>query len=138
MPIQQHFPSFSVEINREEIAVDTMIPTKVPDEKWRYVDMNGHGHFWQGDKLPTLEWVVTGTEWVGDEYGGEEYDVGEYRCLLCAEVVEPGRRVTYEPTSIPGPTQVTVTISDESFTVTTDEYAASLIAWREALRGIRD
>lgn len=132
-----HYPMVGIEFEREAIpVVDTLHPAKVPDEKWRFVDSNGHGHFWEGDKLPTLEWVVTGKEWVGDEYGGEEYDVGEYRCRLCAEVVEPKKRVEYGPKFIPGLATFTVTINDERFVLREDQYAKSVEQWAKALRKI--
>lgn len=123
------FPRFSVEMQREAIRVDTMSPQKVPDEKWRYVDKKGHGHFWaEGGtgKLPTLEWVVTGKEWVGDEYDGDEYEVGEYRCRLCGEVVEPKKKAVYGPQYIDGPTTFLVTIEGETFRLSPEKYAQAM------------
>jgi hypothetical protein len=136
MPKVARDPMVSISFERESIPVDTMRPSKVPDEKWRFVDANGHGHFWDGDKLPTLEWVVTGTEVVGDEYESEEYEVGEYRCRLCAEVVEPKKREEYGPTHIPGLATITVEIDGDRFVLTEEMYAASIERWAEALREI--
>lgn len=128
-------PLISIEMQREEIPVATMSPRQVPDEKWRYVDKQGHGHFWKGEELPTLAWVVTGTRWAGDEYESYEYEVGEWRCRYCEEVVVPGKRSEYGPSSIPGPTTYLITINDETFSVTPEEYARSVERWAEALRG---
>jgi len=139
MPVTAHrFPLVSVAFEREVIPIETMMPAKVPDEKWRYVDKQGHGHFWKSTKLPTLEWIVTGTEWVGDEYGEDEYEIGEYRCRLCAEVVEPARRSEYGPRTIHGLGRFTVTIDGEEFLLTEDEYAQSVDTWKQSLRKIRD
>ena len=131
--MKMNFPLISIEFNRDDISVQTH-PTKVPDQEWRYVDGHGHGHFWSQDGFPTLEWKVTGKQWVGDEYDGDEYDVGEWRCRLCEEVIEPGLRLEYGPTHIPGPTWITVTIEGESFVLSPDTYARSIEAWAEWLR----
>jgi len=131
-----HYPMVGIEFEHESIPVDTLHPSKVPDEKWRFVDANGHGHFWEGKNLPTLEWVVTGTRWVGDEYETTEYEVGEYRCRLCAEVVEPKKRVEYGPKFISGMATFTVTINDERFVLSEDQYADSVEHWAKGLREI--
>lgn len=129
------FPRFSVEIKREQIPVHSMHPTtKVPDEKWRFVDKAGHGHFWDGKDLPTLVWVVTGKQWVGDEYDGEEYDVGEWRCKLCDEVVEPKKKAVYAPQFVDGPTTFLVTVENETFYLTPEQYANSLKGWAREMR----
>lgn len=130
------FPMVGIAFERESIPIDTLTPTMVPDEKWRLVDSNGHGHFWEGEELPTLEWVVTGTGWVGDEYDGSEYEICEYRCRLCAEVVEPRRRPEYGPKFIPGLATFTVTINDEEFLLTDRQYADSVERWAEELRKV--
>lgn len=130
------YPMINIQFEREEVPVDTFMPSRVPDENWRFVDAGGHGHFWDGDKLPTLEWVVTGTEWIGDGFDAHEEEVGEYRCKLCAEVVNPKRRISYDPRVIPGPARLTVTIGDERFELTEQMYAASVDRWLEALREI--
>jgi len=131
------FPMISVEVNREEIPVEMMSPEQVPDEKWRYVDKKGHGHFWEGEKLPTLEWVVTGTKWVGDEYDASEIEVGEHRCKQCAEVVKPKRRAECGPSHIPGPMIITVIIDGETFRLDLEQYAKSVESWAVALRCLK-
>jgi hypothetical protein len=130
---QAAFPLFSVEIEQEEIELRTMIPPQVPDERWRYVDKKGHGHFWDGDQLPTLRWVITGTRWAGDEHESWEYDVGEYRCRQCGEVVEPKKITDYFPKPIMGPRTVTVTINDAKYRLSEEMYAKSVEAWRESI-----
>lgn len=136
--MRTQFPLFSVEINREAIPVETLLPSKVPDEKWKHVDSHGHGHFWSGEELPTLKWVVTGTEWYGDEYESFEEEIGEYHCRQCGEIVEPGRRTEYSSRIVLGLARITVTIDGEKFSLNEDEYARSIEAWAESLRGIRE
>lgn len=128
-------PSISISTETEEIPVSSMSPSKVPDEKWRYVDKKGHGHFWaEDDKLPTLEWVVTGKEWVGDEYDACEYEVGEYRCRLCGEVVEPKKKLSYGPSHLPGLTWFTISIANEDFRLTGEQFSEALESFRKILR----
>ena len=129
-------PLVSVNVEREEIPVASFSPSKVPDATWRYVDKAGHGHFWQGNELPTLKWVVTGMQAVGDEYEMYEYEVGEWRCQICDEVVEPQKKLDYGPTHVPGPVTVTVEVENEVFVLTMDEYAQSVERWLDALREI--
>jgi hypothetical protein len=86
--------------------------------------------------LPTLEWVVTGKQWVGDEYEGEEYEVGEYRCRLCGEPVEPKKKVVYQPPVL-GPTTITITINEDKFFLTEDQYAEAIDRWKEILEKVR-
>jgi len=141
VPMSMTYPKFSVSVNREQMPTEVLGEmVKVPDEKWRYVDLNGHGHFWSTGELPTLEWVVTGKHWVGDEYDGQEYDVGEWRCRLCTEVIEPGYRLE-QPRPIFGLTTVTVEFLSETapngreeFVLTVDQYAESLLVWQESLK----
>lgn len=69
------------------------------DETWTRVDAAGHEHFWTFDcvrgayrpdakaEVPTLRWVVDGTEYWED---GEPYQVGHYECKVCGEHVTPG------------------------------------------------
>jgi hypothetical protein len=134
METKMKFPTISVSVEHEQVPVAMMSPAQVPDEQWRYVDKKGHGHFWKKDKLPTLEWVVTGTEWVGDEYDGDEYEVGEYRCKICAEVIKPGKKSDYGPSFVPGPTTITLDINGEQFLLTPELYAESVYRWVEILR----
>lgn len=129
------WPTISVKMDREEIPLRSMAPTKVPDEKWRYIDTQGHGHFWEGSDLPTLKWVVTGKTWVGDEYDGYEIEIGEYRCHLCAEVVEPRKRVTYEPPAL-GPATFIVAVDGEDFVLSEDQWIRAVGQWEETIREI--
>lgn len=131
------WPRISITTETEEIAVDMIQQLKVPDEKWNFVDKAGHGHFWKGKKIPTCKLVVTGSVWVGDEFEAEEIEVKEWKCKICGEIVEPGYRYESSPTHVPGLTWVALTIDDESFVLTPDEYAASVDVWREALREMR-
>lgn len=110
-----------IEMEREDVEVNTLSPHRVPDMKWKHVDGNGHEHVWVEDKIPTAEWVVTGTEWVGDEYDACEYDVGEYRCRECSELVEPKWTVTYEPRFLPGLLRITITTEFGSYWLRQEE-----------------
>ena len=144
MPTTFQLPLISVMIEREDIPVDTIHPQKVPDEKWRFVDAAGHGHFWEtGEEktfwLPTLEWVVTGTEWVGEGSDAEEIKVGEYRCKTCGEVIEPKHRTYYGPRTIPGLETFHVrlmtkgAISAKTYVMTRTQYAEAIDAWASVL-----
>lgn len=139
MKTAAQFPLISVEIEREEIEETSFVfPVRVPDPAWHYVDDEGHGHFWggvKGDQLPTLNRVVTGTHWVGDEYDGVEVEDYEWRCRVCTDVIEPGMK-NETPKPVFGPTTVTVTINGEVFRVTEDEYARSVDAWKKSLEEI--
>jgi hypothetical protein len=135
------WPSFSVSFEREELVADFMHEVSVPDEKWNFVDKKGHGHFWKGKKLPTCKLVVTGTHWVGDEYDGTEYEIKEWQCRTCGETIQPGFRKE-RPAPVLGPTWVTVSfdegpLSREEFVISVEEYAQSVEAWRDHLRGLR-
>ena len=130
------WPLFSVKIERDDIAVDVMHSMRVPDEKWTFVDKKGHGHFWKGKKVPTCKYVQVGTQWVGDEYEAEEIPVMEWQCKTCGETIEPGYREERGPTHVPGPTWVTITINDEDYVVTPEQYSESVEAWEMALRTI--
>lgn len=137
MPTAFGIPQFNVNVSRDPVPTRTITPTSVPDEKWRHVDSHGHGHFWDGDALPTLNWVVTGTEWVGDDYDGETVEVGEHRCAICDEVVEPQRRTKNVRSEIVyGPRIFLVSFEDEHFRLSEKQYAECVEAWNEATRKI--
>lgn len=137
MKTQAVWPLISISVEREDIAVDVIHQVKVPDEKWTHIDRKGHGHFWKGKKIPTCKLVVTGTTWVGDEYEAEEIEIKEWQCKLCKAIIEPGYRMQVQPTHVPGPTWVTVTINDETFMFTPEQYAESVEGWLEAARQIQ-
>lgn len=134
------YPMLSIGFDREEIEIASFSSYQAPDPNWKYVDSNGHGHFWvkEGEAwdVPTTEQIVIGTYWVGDEYDGVEYEEKERRCLQCAEKVKPGMR-TEQAKPVLGPTVVTVTIGDETFVMNEDEYATALDEWKQVLRSIR-
>jgi hypothetical protein len=64
-----------------------MSGTHVPNRKWSYRDEAGHGHHFDGDKLPTLEIVMTGTSWC-DECG-QSHTSHVFVCKECREPVQP-------------------------------------------------
>jgi hypothetical protein len=97
------------EVFQEPIEVTSTLPR--PDEAWRYVDAAGHVHQWEwpdGKRLyrpgltarvPTVEWVKTGVGYFPD---GDEYEIGEYRCLQCAEEITPRSRADANRVFMPG------------------------------------
>ncbi len=58
----------------------------VPDEKWRFIDKAGHGHFADGKKYPTLR-LVREREWC--EVHEDMEDVEHFECPHCGETVSP-------------------------------------------------
>ena len=130
------WPLFSVSIEREDVRVDTIHRLRVPDEKWTFVDKKGHGHFWKGKKVPTCKYVKVGEQVIGDEYESDVIDIKEWQCRTCGETIEPGYRDEVQPTHVPGPTWVTITINGNSYMLTPEQYAESVDAWEMALRAI--
>lgn len=91
--------------------------TPVADPRWMFTDAAGHEHRRTRDGYPSLAWVITGQDGCGDpECCGETWDVGEYRCRECAEVIEPGTHIPAGSTFIPG--EVHLYIDDEPVTKT--------------------
>lgn len=74
---------FTIELSRQMMRVESLYGHHELDPKWSYTDPAGHVH----TTLDTLEWVVTSTYWC--DSCCDEHDEGEYRCRLCAAVVEP-------------------------------------------------
>lgn len=105
---------FTITIEREEIRIDTISGRLIPDTKWSHTDSKGHEHHFTDAKgaVKTLEWVVTGTHWVGDEYEAWEEEDGEWRCRQCAEVVKPRWYRSYEPEFLPGLVRITIETPD--------------------------
>ena len=131
------WPLISVAIEREDIAVDVIHQNKVPDEKWRFVDKAGHGHFWKGKKLPHLQarrrWQAMDRRRVrrrrGRHQGVAVQDLrSDHRTRLSTQLA---------PTPRPRSNLVTVTISDEEFVFTPEQYAESVEGWLEATRQIQ-
>lgn len=64
-----------------------------PDPAWRTLDSNGHGHIAQpipgSVDYPTLEWI---SEPCSMGHGEDCDSEGAWHCLICGEVVQPGRR----------------------------------------------
>lgn len=89
---------------RQETEEITMLNgVRKPDPAWRHVDLNDHIHAWIDGKLPTLESVVVGKEWVGEGADGCEVDVTEHRCRICNDRVVPQYTVSYAPEYEKGP-----------------------------------
>lgn len=72
---------------------------KVPDATWDYIDNKGHTHYWDCDKLPTLDYHEAEEDEVWDEYYGNCEYYGDYypitiapayyTCKFCGEEVIP-------------------------------------------------
>ena len=88
-----------ISINSETEYVRTRLARK-PDEQWTHTDSNGHAHAYVRDeedvpRLPSLERRSVRIECDGScfeiTHGDcEGYDVDEWHCRQCDEVVEPG------------------------------------------------
>ena len=61
-----------------------------PDPDWFWDDSHGHRHSWDGNDLPTLEWVIDRPIHFDPEDGEEYPEEGHYACKICGELVEPG------------------------------------------------
>lgn len=83
------WPGYELTVENDGQWVHTDMPG--PDPDWRFVDAQGHGHFYK-DKdgaYPTLTWVsVPCTMGHGDDCDAE----GWYECRLCAERIQPGTK----------------------------------------------
>lgn len=110
------WPGISLDINQDYIPITSSSPSADPD--WRYVDREGHGHFRQDNKYPTLDWISFGCSMGhGDDCDAE----GQYECRQCREVIVPGSRIA-PPTSIPGLVTYTLTVQGADG-MTTSKYA---------------
>jgi len=99
-----------IAVTQEPIRIDSM-GRHVGDPRWIDVDSHGHEHRFDGNELPTLEWVVTDTYWCGDCC--DEHETGEWRCRKCAAVVKPHWNFTGPLTEyIPGLRDVKVFTRD--------------------------
>lgn len=100
---------WSIDVHREQIEVTSL--SERPDPKWEFADAAGHEHRWDGSDLPTLTYVIDGTDVYDDGDGYlDEVPYGHYECPLCREHVTPG--MTGPPPwreFTPGPMSVTLT-----------------------------
>ncbi len=86
-------------IEQEMVDVSTANGGWLPDPAWEHVDANGHWHAFTVDgKLPTLavhsrHVDCDGVHAFGDmlDEECEGYDVTEYRCRVCLDLVAPHR-----------------------------------------------
>ncbi len=119
-------PAISIDSRREMIDVSTM-GHHVPDPKWSAIDAHGHVHRFEGNVLPSLEWVVTATYWC--DTCRDEHEEGEWRCRICAGVVEPHYDFTGpQHLQVPGLAEITLSIDGREYPITPDE--------AESLRGL--
>jgi hypothetical protein len=125
---QALWPGIELSVDRGGEMVHSGIPEADPD--WRFVDPNGHGHFRQGNKYPTLRWVALPCSMGhGDECTSEGY----YECTICSKVIHPGTR-TPEPRWIPGVTTFTLKCVDDDGTTT---YVFGETQWAELREAMR-
>lgn len=86
-------------IEREMLDISTETGGWLPDPAWECIDANGHWHAFTADgKLPTLTERERHVDCDGlhlfgepDDVNCEGYDVTEYRCRVCLDLVEPHR-----------------------------------------------
>lgn len=86
-------------IEREMLDVSTATGGWLPDPAWECIDANGHWHAFTVDgRLPTLakhsrhvdcDGIHDFGDMLDDDCDG--YDVVEYRCRVCLDLVEPHR-----------------------------------------------
>jgi hypothetical protein len=117
-------PGFELEVDERGEWIHFDRP--VLDEKWRFVDEQGHGHFYDetAREYPTLRWVeLPCAMGRGDDCTSEGY----YECRLCAERIQPGTR-NAEPQYIRGPRTYRLTVRDgdvvRTYSFGPDQYEA--------------
>lgn len=101
----RRLPVLSVESRSEVERVRTAMASR-PDERWSATDSHGHEHRYVRDeedvpRLPSLERRSRHVECDGScfeiTHGDcEGYDVDEWHCRECDDVVEPGFQPDYE------------------------------------------
>ncbi len=70
-----------LEITRDVIEVT---PMRTIDDDWEYIDLKGHLHRWQNNKLPSLRKVI-------DSLADEEYPESSHMiCKHCGQTINPG------------------------------------------------
>lgn len=99
-------------ITQTHEVIRTNLPA--PDLSWTFQDANGHFHaFDKGGDLPTLNAVPRHVDCDGSCGGicqGEGYNVIDYTCVLCGEVVEPGSLPGPHSETLPTPVEWDVTV----------------------------
>lgn len=81
---------FALELDQHETPVETTAGGhNEPDPDWRHVDRAGHEHTTASEGA-TWRWVTTGGYYCED--CRDDHETGEYRCVVCGERVEPGKR----------------------------------------------
>ena len=75
-------------IEAEQEIIEILDDSPQPDKGWRFIDANGHAHFWQ-DGYPTLKSVEVECYCSAVE---EDHTVPQLECPHCGEVIVPNRR----------------------------------------------
>ncbi len=131
-----HTSEFTITIERKEIEVTTSMGRLVPDMKWEFTDAHGHEHRFvdkKTDTVETLEWVVTGSHWVGDEYESWEVEDGEWRCRECAEVVKPRFFRSYEREFIQGLDDIRIETPDGGVWLLRPDEIKTTMWWQQGM-----
>lgn len=104
---QSIWPGYELTVDVELIPITTNIPE--PDPAWRFVDGEGHGHFYDptAKNYPTLRWVSLPCTMGHDDCDSEGY----HECAVCGERITPGTRMPM-PTSMIGPTTYRLTVDE--------------------------
>lgn len=127
------WPGFELEIDRPGEFVYSDLPAA--DERWTFVDQEGHGHFWKDKGYPTLTWVVEPCTMGHDDCDGE----GHYECSICGEEIRPGTR-TADPIWIAGAVSYTLKVMGDgmvrTYALTEREVSALTDAVSSSVEGL--
>lgn len=111
------YPGISIYYDEEIEEVFSFNSVQKPDPAWKFLDKEGHLHSFVDGKLPTLEEVVIGKTWVGDEWDGQEVEHRTTRCKLCGEEVKPKFNLVSEPNYIRGIPRYTLELGGHKYPI---------------------
>ncbi len=129
--MQSHllWPGYELKIDQQSELVWTDLPAA--DERWTFVDQQGHGHFWK-DGYPTLTWVSEPCTMGHDDCDAE----GHYECKACSEAIRPGTRQA-DPIRVNGMRSIELTVTEPNrtrrYALTDDLWSALDEAVRQAV-----
>lgn len=86
--------SGSLEIEQNYETIESLYGTK-PDPAWEFIDEAGHFHAYDtAGELPTLDGRARHVNCdgsCGGVCGGEGYNVTDWHCRICDQLIEPGQ-----------------------------------------------
>ena len=94
--------SGTLKVWQERIDISTDLPK--PDPAWTFVDAAGHFHARSGDSYPTLSEKLIDVPCDGTcgNWDCDGSTLTEWSCVLCSEVVKPGKIAGPHYESMPG------------------------------------